>query len=73
MVHVMEKFSMSEESTTAEVARILESAKNEFELKALIAEIRRQGKRIFGDGFNIRLDETVMSKNFRNRVFIRTA
>ena len=64
---------MTEQWTTADVARILESAKNEHQLKVLVAEIREQGKQIFGDGFNIHLDETMMSKNFRNRVFIQTA
>lgn len=74
----MEKISLSYETTTADLARIFESAKNEFELKGLIAEVRKQGERVFGDGFNIRLDEpihldeTIVPKNFRNRVFIRT-
>lgn len=68
----MKRVNLSYESTTAEITRLLESAKNDFELKAIIAEIRRQGKRVFGEGFNIRLDKTIVSKNFRNRVFIRT-
>jgi len=68
----VKRINLSYESTTAEIARFLESAKNDFELKALIAQVRRQGKRVFGDGFNIRLDESIVSKNFRNRVFIRT-
>jgi hypothetical protein len=69
----VKKLNLSDESSTAEIARFLEPAKNDFELKALIAEVKRQGKRVFGDGFNIRLDETIVSKNFRNRVFIRIA
>lgn len=68
----MKKVKLSNETTTAEIAQLIERAKNDFELNALIAEVRRQGKRVFGDGFNIRLDETVVSRNFRNRVFIRT-
>lgn len=70
-VLIVGKINLSHKTTTADIARFLEIAKNDFELKALIDEIRRQGKRVFSDGFSIRLDETIMSKNFRNRVFIR--
>lgn len=72
-VLIVREINLSHKTTTADIARFLEIAKNDFDLKARIDEIRRQGKRVFGDGFNIRLDETIMSKNFRNRVFIRIA
>lgn len=67
----MKNLNLSDKSSTAEIARFLEPAKNDSELKNLIAKVRIQGKRVLGDGFNIFLDETIVTKNFRNRVFIR--
>lgn len=56
--------------TTADIARLLGTAQSDSELKALVLEVTKEGRRAYGDDFTIRFDETNMSKNFRNRISI---
>lgn len=63
----MRTLALTTRSTYPEIIEFLEPAKNDAELKNLLAEVRRQGKRVFGSGFTISLDEANMSKGL-NRV-----
>ncbi|MBQ2262384.1 MAG: hypothetical protein II336_13555 [Loktanella sp.] len=61
--------TFTKESTWPEIMGPIRAAKTDDELKDCIWEIGREGKRVFGNGFTIRVDETSMSKRM-NRVFV---
>jgi cold shock CspA family protein len=65
----MGKLTMTAESTYPDIIGFLEPAKNDSELQVLIAEVRREGRRVFGEGFRIRIDGTIMSRG-PNRVVL---
>lgn len=65
----MEKLTMTAESTYPDIIGFLEPAKDDSELEVLIAEVRREGKRVFGDGFTIRVDGASVSRGL-NRVVL---
>ncbi|KEJ87760.1 hypothetical protein Z948_3568 [Sulfitobacter donghicola DSW-25 = KCTC 12864 = JCM 14565] len=69
----MRTLNLTDNPYTSEISRFLEQAKDDFELKAFIGEVREQGKRILGDSFDIFFDGPITLENFRNRVFIRGA
>ena len=49
----MRTLNLTDNPYTSEISRFLEQAKDDFELKAFIGEVREQGKRILGDSFDI--------------------
>lgn len=64
------QIKLSDRPTTAYISKCLDSAKDDIELVAMIEEIDRQGKSICGQGFRLRLDQSSLSRNVRNRVLI---
>lgn len=62
---------LTQQSSVADISNFLGKAKNVDELKASVALLNRSGKLTFGPGFSLRLDETNLSRNFRDRVFIK--
>ncbi|TDQ59125.1 hypothetical protein EV658_1093 [Phaeovulum veldkampii DSM 11550] len=62
--------ALTNESTTADITNYLKNARDDRELRIIVARLNREGKRALGQDFSIRFDETIMSKDFRNRVFV---
>jgi len=62
---------LDDESTTTDVVRYLSAAKSDDEISEIVSEVNRQGKLLFGSFFSLTFDKSIMTKNFRGRVFIR--
>jgi hypothetical protein len=61
---------LTEESTTIDVIRFLETATSDNEISAVAEILNHQGKALFGEGFGLHFDPTIMSSDIRKRVFI---
>lgn len=62
---------LTQKSTVVDVVSFLNVTKDEEELKSSVNSINTQGKLVFGSAFNLRLDETSMSRKLRDRVLLR--
>ena len=62
--------TLTQDSFVSDIANVLDKAKDHEELKGSVALLNRYGKLTFGPGFSLRLDESSMSRNFRDRVFV---
>ena len=69
MVLPMKNLTMTTESTYPDIIEFLKRAKDESELEFLVAKVRSEGMRVFGDGFTIRVDRSSMSKGL-DRAFL---
>ena len=63
--------TLTQDSFVSDIANVLDKAKDHEDLKASVALLNRYGKLKFGPDFSLRLDEASMSRNFRDRVFIK--
>ena len=52
---------MTTESTYPDIIEFLKPAKDDSELEFLVSKVRSEGKRVFGDGFAIRVEGSSMS------------
>lgn len=58
-------------STTANICKILDQCRSDVEIEECVSNIQHQGKRLYGDSFNIRFDRSARGNDIRDRIWIR--
>jgi hypothetical protein len=64
------KVELNLDSSTSDVSRYLRFGRNDSEITAIVSEINRQGKALYGRKFHLRFDQTIQSKDVTRRCLI---